>query len=89
MIFFFRDNIYLETESSTGLSSQLVFVVRSSPVYSTLNGVFIAGISGVLRKEYSNINKKKLIICSFKIISQISQPASSVFLSEKTSQQYF
>jgi hypothetical protein len=27
--------------------------------------------------------------CSLEIISQISQPASSVFLSQKTSQQYF
>jgi hypothetical protein len=27
--------------------------------------------------------------CSFEIISQISQPASSIFLSQKTSQQYF
>jgi hypothetical protein len=29
------------------------------------------------------------ICCSLEIISQISQPASSIFLSQKTSQQYF
>jgi hypothetical protein len=31
----------------------------------------------------------RVTACSLEITSQISQPASSVFLSQKTSQQYF
>jgi hypothetical protein len=33
--------------------------------------------------------RRRQTVCSFEIISQISQPASSVFLSQKISQQYF
>jgi hypothetical protein len=39
--------------------------------------------------EPSNRAAYQLPACSLEIISQISQPASSVFLSQKISQQYF
>jgi hypothetical protein len=50
-------------------------------------------MAGICRQSQRGEEKRRakvvILACSLEIISQISQPASSIFLSQKTSQQYF